>query len=68
MFLKLLCGRRIVGHYDDRHQEWHIRRPFQLFVDEQTLRKVILLASDDELGRIVQDGATSSEIAELANQ
>jgi signal peptidase len=37
VFLKLLSGRQTVGQYDDRLQRWHIRRPFRLFVDEQTL-------------------------------
>jgi signal peptidase I len=36
-FLKLLVGRRTIGHYDFRHKEWHIRRPFRLLVDEQNL-------------------------------
>ena len=35
--LKLLIGRRTVGHYDYRFNQWHIRRPFRLFVDEQSL-------------------------------
>jgi SynChlorMet cassette protein ScmC len=36
-FLKLLMGRQAVGQYDDRLQAWQIRRPFRLFLDEQTL-------------------------------
>jgi signal peptidase len=36
-FLKLLMGRQTVGQYDDRLQAWQIRRPFRLFLDEQTL-------------------------------
>jgi len=36
-FLKLLMGRQTIGHYDFRRKEWHIRRPFRLLVDEQTL-------------------------------
>ncbi|MCX6842426.1 MAG: S26 family signal peptidase, partial [candidate division WOR-3 bacterium] len=35
--LKLLVGRQTVGQYDDRREEWRIRRPFRLFVDEKTL-------------------------------
>lgn len=37
VFLKLLSGRLTVGQYDDRREEWRIRRPFHLFVDEQSL-------------------------------
>jgi signal peptidase I len=36
-FLKLLMGRQTIGHYDFRREQWHIRRPFLLFVDKQTL-------------------------------
>ena len=36
-FLKLMMGRQTIGHYDDRLRAWHIRRPFRLFLDEQTL-------------------------------
>jgi hypothetical protein len=36
-FLKLLMGRRVVGQYDTRQEQWRIRRPFCLFVDEATL-------------------------------
>jgi signal peptidase I len=36
-FLKLLMGRQAIGHYEFRRAEWRIRRPFRLFVDEQTL-------------------------------
>ncbi len=39
--LKLLMGSRTVGHYDYRFNQWHIRRPFRLFVDEQTLPRPI---------------------------
>jgi signal peptidase I len=35
--LKLLMGSRTVGLYDFRFNEWHIRRLFRPFVDEQTL-------------------------------
>jgi len=35
--LKLLIGRRTIGHYDFRRKEWHIRRPFRLLVDVQAL-------------------------------
>jgi signal peptidase len=35
--LKLLMGSRTVGHYDYRFNQWRIRRPFRLFVNEQTL-------------------------------
>ena len=37
VFLKLLNGRQTVGQYDARLQTWYVRRPFRLFVDEQTL-------------------------------
>jgi SynChlorMet cassette protein ScmC len=37
VFLKLLMGRRTIGHYDYRLLKWHIHRPFRLFVGEQTL-------------------------------
>ena len=40
VFLKLLVGGRTVGQYDDRREEWHIRRPFRLFVDGRALGKV----------------------------
>ena len=36
-FLKLLMGGHAVGQCDRRLERWHIRRPFRLFVDEQTL-------------------------------
>ncbi|MBU0493861.1 MAG: S26 family signal peptidase, partial [Chloroflexi bacterium] len=36
-FLKLLMGRRVVGQYDTRENEWRIRRPFRLLVDEASL-------------------------------
>jgi SynChlorMet cassette protein ScmC len=36
-FLKLLMGRRAIGHYDFRRAVWRIRRPFRLFVDEKSL-------------------------------
>jgi signal peptidase len=39
--LRLLMGRQTVGQYDARHQRWLIRRPFRLFVDEQTLPRPI---------------------------
>jgi signal peptidase I len=35
--LKLLMGRQTVGQYDYRLKQWHVRPPFRLFVDEQTL-------------------------------
>lgn len=50
VFLKLLSGRRTVGQYDDRLRRWCIRRPFRLFVDEQTLRKAaVSLAFREEV-------------------
>ena len=49
VFLKLLSGTQTVGQYDDRLQRWYIRRPFRLFVDEQTLRKAGALASRKEV-------------------
>ena len=35
--LKLLMGRRVIGLYDDAGQQWHIQRPFHLFVDGRVL-------------------------------
>jgi signal peptidase len=35
--LKLLMGRRTVGHFDCNFNRWRIRRPFRLFVDESSL-------------------------------
>jgi signal peptidase I len=35
--LKLLVGRRTVGHFDCHCNRWRIRRPFRLFVDERSL-------------------------------
>jgi len=35
--LKLLMGRRTVGRYDYHLNQWRIRRPFRLFVDEHSL-------------------------------
>jgi hypothetical protein len=37
VFLKLLSGRQTVGLYDDRREEWRIRRLFRLFVNERSL-------------------------------
>jgi SynChlorMet cassette protein ScmC len=34
---QLLLGRRIIGRYDDHRRQWHIQRPFQLFVDGRLL-------------------------------
>jgi hypothetical protein len=42
-FLKLVMGRRVVGSVNDVLREWHIRRPFRRFVDEQTLRQAVSL-------------------------
>lgn len=33
----LLLGRRIIGRYDDRRQQWQIRRPFRLIIDMHKL-------------------------------
>ena len=33
----LLLGRHIIGRYDDRRQQWQIRRPFRLIVDVHNL-------------------------------
>ena len=35
--MRLLLGGRVVGHYDAGRCQWHIRRPFRLFVDEPAL-------------------------------
>ena len=34
---KLLLGRRIIGSYDKSLLQWQIRRPYRLFVDENSL-------------------------------
>lgn len=34
---QLLMGHRIIGRYDDQRQQWHIQRPFRIFVDVRTL-------------------------------
>lgn len=35
---QLLLGPRIIGRYDDRKRQWHIQRPFRLFVDDRILQ------------------------------
>jgi signal peptidase I len=35
--LQLLMGRRVIGRWLPGKTGWHIRRPFRLFVDEETL-------------------------------
>jgi signal peptidase I len=35
--LRLLLGKRVVGWYDHEREQWQIRRPFRIFVDEQFL-------------------------------
>jgi signal peptidase I len=35
--LCIMLGRRIIGRYDDRRQQWQIRRPFRLIVDVHKL-------------------------------
>ena len=35
--LQLLMGRRVIGRWLPGMTRWHIRRPFRLFVDEETL-------------------------------
>jgi SynChlorMet cassette protein ScmC len=39
VFVKLLMGGRTVGQYDDLRGEWHMQRPFHLFVDGRALSK-----------------------------
>ena len=34
---QLLLGKRIIGRYNDQRHQWHIQRPFQLFVDGKRL-------------------------------
>jgi len=34
---QLLLGPRIIGRYDEQKRQWHIQRPFRLFVDKQVL-------------------------------
>jgi hypothetical protein len=48
VFLKLLMGRQMVGHYDYRLDKWQIQRPFRLFVNERTLRQAVSPASRSE--------------------
>jgi hypothetical protein len=38
----LLLGRRIIGRYDDRRQEWQINRPFRLIVNDKKLSSATL--------------------------
>jgi hypothetical protein len=35
---QLLLGPRIIGRYDDQKHQWHIQRPFRLFVDDRILQ------------------------------
>ena len=35
---QLLLGRRVIGRYDNRLQEWQIQRPYHLIVEGRTLR------------------------------
>jgi SynChlorMet cassette protein ScmC len=35
--LKLIWGRSVLGHYNNRAKQWQIRLPFRLFVDESAL-------------------------------
>lgn len=34
---QLLLGRRVIGRYDDKKQQWQIQRPFHLMVDGKAL-------------------------------
>jgi len=34
---RLLIGSNMIGHYDEKHGEWSIKRPFRLFIDESDL-------------------------------
>ena len=62
MFLKLLMGRRKVGHYDYRLEQWRIRRPFRLFVEEQALMQaVVSLSSRGEARSLSATGSRRSE-------
>jgi hypothetical protein len=47
LFMRLLVGRTTIGWFDPLREAWHIRRPFHLFVDEQTLGQAGSLASRD---------------------
>jgi hypothetical protein len=47
--LKLMAGRLEIGRYDRERLEWQIRRPFRLFLNEQSLTKAVSLASRKEL-------------------
>jgi hypothetical protein len=46
MELQLRLGRRVVGRLLPEQDQWHIRRPFRLFVDESALPK-----GEDVVGR-----------------
>ncbi|MFA7232074.1 MAG: S26 family signal peptidase [Victivallaceae bacterium] len=35
--IQLLMGRRVIGRYDGQTRQWHIRRPFKLFVNSRML-------------------------------
>ena len=35
--LQLLIGKRVIGRWPPGESRWHIRRPFRLFVDEESL-------------------------------
>jgi hypothetical protein len=55
--LRLLLGRRMVGRYDQRLDQWQIQRPLRLFVDERVLHRAQMMA-----GSLSQptDGARTS--------
>jgi hypothetical protein len=48
VILRLVMGKLTVGQYDDRREEWHIRRPFRLFVDKQTLPSPMSIVQSPE--------------------
>jgi signal peptidase I len=44
--LRLLMGRRVIGHYDEARGRWEIARPFRLLVDEDALQGLVGLRKD----------------------
>ena len=54
--LQLFWGRRMIGRLHPGQDEWHIKRPFRLFIDESALPKV-----EDVDGKRVSSGAQGIE-------
>lgn len=45
--LKLISGRREIGHYDVRDRQWKIKMPFRLIVNESDLGRVAAQADEE---------------------